>query len=470
MLMGGISAAERERLRVQHAAAEHALGLENELAAGLASCAMKPAASTAAFGKRLRRLRASKGLTQSDVALPHYTAAYVSTIEAGRRMPSRAALEHFASKLGVDVEQLLTGRPPDLPARLELQLQDARGALANGNYDEAERLLSEVANAANRYGLVRVQARAEIGRARNDERQGRIDQALEHFEAADALLASEPIPLRAEAVAGIARCLQMQGDTRYSIHLLESYLMLLEKEQLPDPTAVMRANSALVSAYSEVGLYDRAYEAATRALQLQTRVDDPEQIACMHVNVARALVQRGAVGDALESLKRAEDIYHSFDWKTELARAHLARGLILSDQGDLAAARKELEYALEIFVATGSSVDQGRALNELARLERRSGRPAEARNLAQRAIDILDNLDVGELALAHQQLGLGYADHDPELAEKNLRRAIDLYKQAGEQLQVARTYRELGDLLCEQGRSDAGLEAFREGLVAVGDR
>ena len=55
------------------------------------------------LGTRLRRLRRDQGLTQRQLGAPRYTHAYVSTIEAGRRRPSREALEHFASNLGVDV-------------------------------------------------------------------------------------------------------------------------------------------------------------------------------------------------------------------------------------------------------------------------------------------------------------------------------------------------------------------------------
>lgn len=71
------------------------------------------------IGTRLRRLRLARGLTQKELAAPKYTHAYVSSIEAGHRRPSRAALEHFASKLGVEVEELLTGRPADLSTRLD---------------------------------------------------------------------------------------------------------------------------------------------------------------------------------------------------------------------------------------------------------------------------------------------------------------------------------------------------------------
>ena len=54
------------------------------------------------IGKRLRRLRLARGLTQRELAEPMYTHAYVSTIEAGRRQPSQRALAHFGASVRVD--------------------------------------------------------------------------------------------------------------------------------------------------------------------------------------------------------------------------------------------------------------------------------------------------------------------------------------------------------------------------------
>jgi transcriptional regulator with XRE-family HTH domain len=45
-------------------------------------------------------------MTQADLAGDRYSAAYVSTIETGRRRASRAVLEYLAPRLGVDVADL----------------------------------------------------------------------------------------------------------------------------------------------------------------------------------------------------------------------------------------------------------------------------------------------------------------------------------------------------------------------------
>jgi predicted RNA-binding Zn ribbon-like protein len=65
-------------------------------------------------GRRVQRLRVERGLTQRQLAEPTYTPAYVSTLEAGRVRPSDEALKHLAERLGVDFEELATGRPERL--------------------------------------------------------------------------------------------------------------------------------------------------------------------------------------------------------------------------------------------------------------------------------------------------------------------------------------------------------------------
>src|SRR3989441_2783417 len=71
-------------------------------------------------GERLRRLRSAKGLSQRELASPGVSYAYISRIEAGARTPSVKALRQLASKLGVSVEQLETGKPTPVEQGVEL--------------------------------------------------------------------------------------------------------------------------------------------------------------------------------------------------------------------------------------------------------------------------------------------------------------------------------------------------------------
>ena len=289
----------------------------------------------------------ARGLTQRQIAEPRYTAAYISTIEAGRRSPSSAALGHFAKRLGVDVDEILTGRPPNLPARLALGLQEGRAALAMGQFDRAQKAFHQVARQAARHGLTRVEARAHEALGLAAERNSDVGAALAEYEKSGELLAAEPEPAHVESVVGKARCHQMMGDIRYAIHLLETYAAVLRRKNLEDPLAMMRVYSSLVWPYSEVGLKDKAAGAAARALELEHKVEDSPQIANMHINVARSLLEQGHPEDALDSLKVAEQIYRALDWRSEIARALVASGMVLSAKGDSDSARKALTSALD---------------------------------------------------------------------------------------------------------------------------
>jgi transcriptional regulator with XRE-family HTH domain len=63
------------------------------------------------IGQRLRRLRRERGLSQRDLASPGISYAYISRIEADKRVPSVKALRKIAGMLGVTVEHLEIGEP-----------------------------------------------------------------------------------------------------------------------------------------------------------------------------------------------------------------------------------------------------------------------------------------------------------------------------------------------------------------------
>lgn len=422
------------------------------------------------IGGRLKRLRLANGLTQKELASPSYTHSYVSTIEAGRRQPSRTALEHFAHKLGVGVEELVTGQSPDLVARLELRLQEARIALSEGRNDEADTAFIAVAKQSRQLKLVRLEAKAEEARGLLLERRGDPEEALEHYQRAEEILGSDPPTALADAVAGKARCFEALGDVRYAIYLLETLLATIEQRGIHDPSALVQLHASLLDAYLEAGMHDRAARSAAELERLAPKVDDPLRLAQMHIHVAHIYLVQGNIEDAHRSLERAEDHYRQLNLKAEMGYAYLARGYIFSREEDLPHARRELEAALGIFEETGDEKHVTRTLNELARVERLEGRIDQAVSLLERSISRLGDADAPILAWAHRELGLSLSERDTSLAEKHLRGAIDLYERAEDTVDIAVTYRALGDLLLARGEEQAGYEAYRTGILALEPR
>jgi len=419
------------------------------------------------LGTRLRRLRRGRGLTQRQLGAPRYTHAYISTIEAGRRRPSRVALEHFASNLGVDVEEILTGRSPDVEPRLRLKLQEARIAVSEGRFDEADDELGQIAKEARRYQLPRLEAKTEEIRGLWLQRVGRPEDALERYQRADELLQKEPPTARADAVDGKATCFAALGDVRYAIFLLESLLDEIERAGLKDPDALGRVHAALTYWYLDLGLMRKAAGSAAELERLVPRVSDPARIAQMHMNVARQYLSAGRVEDATASLQRAEDAYRQLGLLTEMGGAHLARGYVLSREEDLEGARRELEEARTIFERTGDTKDLSRALNELALVAHLDGDVHGARALLERSIALLGTGDDPELAYAHLALGKVLVGLDAAGAEKHLRSAVELYERTEQPVGIAVSYRVLGDLLRVAGDAEAGSEAYRTGIIAV---
>jgi tetratricopeptide (TPR) repeat protein len=419
------------------------------------------------FGARLKRLRREAGLSQEALAANRYSGGYVSQLEADKRRPSSGVIGLFAERLNVDPEYLRTGSDPVLPLRLAIEVQQARALVYEDPTGAAERIRSLV-DQTRSPDLTEVRAKALEALAFAKERGGETSEALELYQQAEALSLNLPLHSRCGPVIGIARCFWQLGDPRYAAHLLESYLIQLQKESISDPTALMRTNASLISVYFATGMQEQAVKAAEEAKRLEVRVSDPEQIACMNLNVASALLFQGRTTEATVALSKSEDIFSSLGWKNEVARAAIAQGIIHAKVDDLPAARESLEGALDLLRETPNSLDEARARNELARVERLLGNPSTAREHAQRVIELIPEGDPRERAFACREIGL--TTEDPKGAEDFLEKAIDLYRIANDPIETATTFRVLGDLHRTRGDSKAMVEAYRAGLEAVEDR
>jgi tetratricopeptide (TPR) repeat protein len=346
----------------------------------------------------------------------------------------------------------------------------ARIDLSAGRLDGADEALGSIAREAKRYQLSRVEAKAEDARGLLLERRGKPEEALQHYQRAEEIVRSGPADAMADAVAGKARCFQALGDVRYAIHILESLVDSLDRDGIRDPNALARLYSSLLDAYMDAGLVERAAASAMELERLGPRLTDPVRIGQMHMHVAHMYLVQGRVEDAQHSLQRAEDAHRQLDLQAETGHAYLAKGYVKTRDGRLDEARQDLEHALAIFEETSDEKDLTRTLNELARIERLEGRTDRARELLERSISIMGDSDTPILAWAHRELGLVLTDSEPDGAEKNFRLAIELFERSEQAVEIAVTYRALGDLLHAQGEGEASCEAYRTGILALEPR
>ncbi|MER8154860.1 helix-turn-helix transcriptional regulator [Streptomyces sp. NPDC094472] len=456
-------------------------------AAGTVTGAAAGAESTTEIGRRVLRLRTERGFTQRQLAEPAYTAAYVSTLEAGKVRPSEAALRHLADRLGVSYEELTTGRSPRDATRLRAAVTDARRALATGAAEDAAELFAEVRDEAERLGFAEERGAALLGLGDCALETGELTVARDHFEAVERLLAGEPLPRRIPAIRGRAVAHLLAGELRYSCYLLESAIDELNASGLHDPYALLLLYTAAIAPYMDMGAHARAVRAAELALALAPSVDDPGLIARMHRGVARTLIAEGRTAEADASLAKAQELYEQLRIHTDLAHCHWMRGYVHAQDGNLERAERELRTARDMLASKRAALFTVQVEVELADVLRRRGRTADAEALllpllartpAEGAADAPgepgDATDEVGLTAdrgavhaggAHRLLGL-IADErgDAEAAEEHYCAALSLLERTGAAGDLADLCRLLGDLLRREGRLEAAMDAYRTGL------
>jgi transcriptional regulator with XRE-family HTH domain len=138
------------------------------------------------FGRRLRERRLAAGLTQAELAGERFSHAYVSVLEAGRREPSRAAVEYFAQRLGVSVEELWAERGSSWALKMAQDLR-AQG-LTSESRDLLERTLANLERAGELHPRVLVVLHRQLAQLDLAVDRG---AAMKHLEKAIALAAND---------------------------------------------------------------------------------------------------------------------------------------------------------------------------------------------------------------------------------------------------------------------------------------
>ncbi|MFF0214408.1 tetratricopeptide repeat protein [Streptomyces vinaceus] len=419
----------------------------------------------AEIGRRVARMRAERGLTQRALAEPSYTPAYISTLESGKVRPSETALRFLAERLGTSYEELATGRPAHLATELRLALTDAQRTLATGDAADAAVRYRQLLADAERLGLDAERAEALLGLGDCALEAGELTQAIGHFEAAELLLAREPLPRRARPIRGRAVAHLLAGELRYACYLLESAIDELNGSGLADPEALVLLYAAVIGPYIDMGAHARAAHAAELALSLAPQVADAALVAGMHRQVARTFLAAGRPADADASLAKAQAIYRQLRLRTDLAHCHWMRGYVQAQNGDLVAAEAELRTARDMLAARRAALYTAQVEVELADVLRRLGRCEEAAELLSALLELGDSHGAVHAGGAHRLLGLMAEERgESERAEEHYVQALTLLERSGASGDLADLCRLLGDLLRRTGRIEAALDAYRTGL------
>jgi transcriptional regulator with XRE-family HTH domain len=425
-----------------------------------------PAPAATDVGRRIQRLRIARGLTQRDLATPRYTAAYVSSVESGRRRPSGDALAHFAERLGVTAAELVSGRSPAEAVRVDLRLVNA-DLLALSDPAAAGARYAQLADAAERLARPVTAARCQLGLARvalasRTPAAGWAEAAIAAVDRADVLLAEAAPHLRVEAVAVRAAVVCTAGDPRYATYLLATARDDLIRDGYPEPTALLSLHAELVVCHGELDEQDAAAASAVAALDLIGPAE-PDRLGGMYATLADTLLVAGRLTDATAALDQARHFTRQAALGPQLAFCHRARARGRRAAGDLAGALTDLLVARSGFRRANSTAAEQDAAVELAELYRAMGQPEQATSLV--ASTEAEEATAARAARVRGQLCADAGDRAG--AERQLRAALDGYRATAQRRELATTALLLASYLDDWGRTEDALALLHKGLLDV---
>ena len=377
------------------------------------------------LGERLRQLRVSAGLTQTDVAGDRFSKEYISQIERGKTRPTPETIEWLAARLGVDPTFLASGVSADERARAEAILARAEALSEKKDYDGAIDEFTHALAAVVATGAVELQVRVLAGEAWARAHRGEVRVSMELLEQARGLVEGPEFSDvdRADIMFRMGVCRTLLSSIATAVALLSEALTLAERSGLP--CDLLRTN--ILSWRARCYRRQRDHEAAR------------------------------------EDVERALELAESMQDTRALGEAYFQASVVAERDGHWVLARTYAEKAKSQYEELTDRLNVGRLLNNLGGLEFLLGKPDEAVARLKEAFSValeLGNDDeaataVSSMAQVHLRTG------DATTAEEQARHALRLLGEREDRLdEVGNARLVLGRALLEQGRLDEADEMF----------
>jgi tetratricopeptide (TPR) repeat protein len=407
-------------------------------------------------GIRLKAARERAGLSQRQLSFPGCTAAYISRIEAGARVPSLQMINQLALRVEVSGQWLATGVESE--SSEPLQLIDAEVALRLGEVDEAERLYrahlqpGDPARATALAGLGQIAFRAE-----------QIEQAIELLE--QALAAHKGSTLADPgAVDTLGRAYAIAGAMESSIALFER--ARAEAAEASAPLEQLRFAVLLANALIDVGAFGKAERALAEVIRIADGTADPVTSARIFWSQSRLHSMRGEPALAGRYARRALAILERTENDAYVAMAYHLAAYAEIESGQFEEALLLLARGRELFGDELGKRDDARFSIEEARALVGLERHAEAARAASRALELLGAMQPADRGRACVILAdVFLAAGDRERGRRLLEQGLDDLIEHGNRFALD-AGRRLADLLESEGDTAGALDVLKRATSA----
>ena len=362
--------------------------------------------------------------------------------------------------------------PTETDPASEAKLIEAEGLVAANRHEAAVELLEEIWPEIRHDAPLALRHRLALSWA--EMYRGALEHASEVLAQAEAIVTSphfDPVD-RAEILYRHGCVALKRSDVAEATLLFTRALETNERSPRPSKLLAAHAHEWRSRCHQFQRDWDAARRDAERSLDIATAAgDEPSQ--------AHALFQASLVAERQKQwllskfyAEQALALYRNHGDLLATARILNNLGGIDFLLGDVPGAERLLVSAMETAAEADSPADVAQAVSSLAQVYLRSGRPAEARIRAERAIamltdrpDFLDELGNAQLVVANAFV----AEGDTASARAWFDRAEFTFSRLGSASHLAATWIARGDLARSTGEVDAAADLYRRAAESLRD-
>jgi len=301
--------------------------------------------------------------------------------------------------------------------------------------------------------------------------KGNLDLALEYLERGlDLFRQSGDLRGEATSLDDIGQVLWITG--RYEDALDRSAKSLEMRRQLGDRRSIAASLSNIGSIEKSRGLFDEADACFREAMQLRRAVGDRYGHVVSQVDLGSLAFARG-------NLEQARDTWEDALAESEQIGALPLQMVLLNHLGETSLSLgkvKDARQRIERAMALATEMEDQRAYIDIAinlsAVELREGNNELARKYAEECLDLAQKRQMRR-KIGRSRMALGevhaatlfdeeQSEEGSRVAQTCFRKAVQVFRELGNEVELAQALRRFGEFLAERGRSDAGCEMLAE--------
>jgi HTH-type transcriptional regulator, quorum sensing regulator NprR len=423
------------------------------------------------FGQLLKQARLVRGLSQSEVAAPILTKAFISLLERDGARPSLDTLTHLAERLERPLSYFLTGLDPRTVRRALTELdRRAQSALNQRRYTAAQAAFEQLRNLAATTGVAEAASNATLGAGEALLGLHRLPEAEELLrESLGRARRSGDRLMECRALKAVGFVAHVRGQLHDAVKLYREALVLIPGLSKPAPVLHGELLAYLSTMLFRLAQYDESLAAATESLAL-LQASAPHRTAEVRMNIGVVHYRTGEYTMALEEYRHALRTAEQYEDLQTIFRLRNNVAMVLIESGQPDAALEHLTLAVTMARRLSDERGEGRALTELARCYLALGALPEARAAGEDAVGRSHACGLMD-EVARASIVLGVVSVVERRTQKGLRYLTNAYRhstQAGMTTEVIVAGHALARVLSRCGKAADAFRVHTEVFAALG--